>query len=153
MKLLIYFFITVSVFAQDSLRIASLTEKVSNVKKDINLGFEKYHEISFGTKPLVSIPVNRNWAKSSLIYDQILNINYRASTVLNFPKKKESFIDSDLFFIVVGSAVAFGTAAVYFKFESDKYYEQYQQTNDKIYLNKSLFNKSSFSLFGTINIS
>lgn len=52
-------------------------------------------------------------------------------------KKKEGFVKSPWFKILIGSAVIFGATAAYFKIEADKEYDKYLETLDNQYMNKT----------------
>ncbi len=57
---------------------------------------------------------------------------------LNFEQVtgKTSFTNSDLFKVLIGSAVVFGGAAAYFKIQADKKYDDYLISKDKSALNE-----------------
>jgi len=131
MKLLIYFFITISVFAQDTSSV-----KLSNGKQLKTVQIAKLHigEVEGKTKSLLEMRSSRLWKNSS---DLINKSRTNSLTTIEFKKKEPNFIDSDLFLIVAGSAVAFGATAAYFKLESDASYDKYKLTNNKSHLTKT----------------
>ncbi len=51
--------------------------------------------------------------------------------------RKESFIDSDWFPALIGSALVLGGTAAYFKIEADKTFEEYKKTMDQSLLDKT----------------
>ena len=51
--------------------------------------------------------------------------------------ENEKFINTNWFKILMGSAVALGATAAYFKLKADKNYDKYQETKDTIYLDKT----------------
>ncbi|MCB0730702.1 MAG: hypothetical protein KDC88_06685 [Ignavibacteriae bacterium] len=84
-------------------------------------------------KSISEMKLVRNW-KANLDYQKE---NFYRTSIINIKPKKPKFIDSDLFLIIVGTSVALGATAAYFKLESDKSYEKYLDTNNKTYLNKT----------------
>ena len=52
-------------------------------------------------------------------------------------EKNGTFVGSDLFWTLVGSAVALGSTAVYYKIKADKNYDKYLEFGDKAYLDKT----------------
>jgi hypothetical protein len=51
--------------------------------------------------------------------------------------ENEKFINTNWFKVLMGSAVALGATAAYFKLKADKNYDKYQETKDKMYLDKT----------------
>lgn len=51
--------------------------------------------------------------------------------------KQGAFIESTLFKVLIGSAVAFGAAAAYLKLEADKKFDKYIETRDTDYLDQT----------------
>ena len=131
MKIILYCLITISIYAQDSTKVMYQSNLNNNLPMNVTLA-ENASVIP--KKPLFLLSSNRKWQNASL--DNINN-TINASSIIKFKKKKPNFIDSDLFLIVVGSAVAFGATAAYYKLESDANYEKYLETNDKKYLDKT----------------
>ncbi len=127
MKIIIYFLLVISSFAQDSTNIASF--KLSKIKTIQQVEHKSENEI----KPLMNIPINRNWARGEIQ----INKNYKSLTILRTKKVATGFIDSDLFLISVGSAIIFGTTAAYLKLEADKNYNKYLSTTNIKYLDKT----------------
>jgi hypothetical protein len=52
-------------------------------------------------------------------------------------EKKEKFVDTHWFKILIGSAVALGAASAYLKIQADQTYDQYLQEHDKDLLKKT----------------
>jgi PEGA domain-containing protein len=52
-------------------------------------------------------------------------------------EKNGTFVGSNLFWTLVGSAVALGSTAVYYKIKADKNYDKYLEFGDKAYLDKT----------------
>lgn len=121
--ILTYLFLTISVFAQDSLK----TEK----NFDINIS-KKYHD---SEKPLPnSIIELKNDYRTIKIENKYIPERINSD---NFKIANKHFAESDMFYIVIGSAIVLGSTAAYFKLESDKYFEKYESTGNKSYLNKT----------------
>lgn len=116
---------SVIIFAQD-------TSDVNLQKSILFKNSNERNEINFDKNPLIKIHPLRIWNFNKST-KQLSEIN----SSLNFKVRKESFVESDLFYIVVGSAVAFGAAAAYLKTESDKNYDKYILSGNKNYLNKT----------------
>jgi len=131
MKYLIYFFIVASIYGQDSLNI-DLSFLDNKDKLKIDSSFETYDVIPKGT--MLELNSKRIWTNYST---NNFNNNIKPTLPLQFKKQKESFIDSDLFLVVVSSAVLFGATSAYFKLESDIAHEKYLKTDDKSYLDKT----------------
>lgn len=132
MKIIIYFILATSIFAQDSTMISHIQSQV-----EIESNLQSYVELEenlIPKKPIFGLSANRSWRSNS---KSLINNEINTSSIIKFKKKKPNFIDSDLFLVVVGSAVAFGATAAYLKLESDDYYEKYLDTQDKSYLNKT----------------
>lgn len=129
MKILFYFLFTISVIAQDSLLVENLVCESSQI---LSSNVIKIEEVKT-PKSLVELKINRSWQRNvnSKIYPLISK-----SATIKYQKREPNFIDTDLFLILVGSAVALGATSAYFKLESDKYYDKYLKTNDKQHLNK-----------------
>ncbi len=124
---LIHIIFSVINYAQDTSNV--------NFEKNIQINIlNENTEQNLDKNPLIKIRPLRIW-------DMNFNNQNRKISELNssfnFKLEKESFVESDLFYIVVGSAVAFGTAAAYLKTESDKNYEKYKLTGNRNYLNKT----------------
>ncbi len=118
----------VSIFAQDSTK--EFTK--SNLNIEINdLSLEEIKKSEDIIKPILELRTKRQWIPSSL------NGTANKTLMLNLKKKEPNFIDSDLFLIVVGSAVAFGATAAYLKFEADDSYDKYKLTNDNKYKDRT----------------
>jgi hypothetical protein len=127
----------ISIFAQDSTKI--IIESNLTIEKN-NLSSENIVNSKSGIKPLLELRTKREWIPSSL------NRTANKTSMLNLKKKEPNFIDSDLFLIVVGSAVAFGATAAYLKFEADDSYDKYKLTNDKKYKDRT----DSYDLYSGI---
>lgn len=133
---LILLFSVVSIFAQDSTKRKIESKLIE--KNDLTVkGIVKNKSM---TKPLLELRTKRKWIPSSL------NRTTNKTSIINLKKKEPNFIDSDLFLIVVGSAVAFGATAAYLKFEADDSYDKYKLTNDKKYKNRT----DSYDLYSGI---
>ena len=52
-------------------------------------------------------------------------------------QKKEKFVDTQWFKILIGSAVALGVTSAYLKIQADQTYDQYLQEHDKELLKKT----------------
>ena len=129
MRLLVFLIFTCSIFAQDSAKVFNLSHVSSSSLVSNN-------ELSLVTptkKSLIELKLNREWKRKS-IYG--LNNNFQKSSVINYKQKEPNFLDTDLFLVVVGSAVVFGATAAYFKLESDNLYEKYGHTDNKSKLDK-----------------
>ncbi|MBK7106420.1 MAG: hypothetical protein IPH62_14160 [Ignavibacteriae bacterium] len=128
LRIIIFVFVlnSINIFSQDSSNV-NLNNASQNLLNEKN-------KIHIDKNPLIKILPLRIWN---------LNIGNKNQNleIMNLPLKlkmqKESFVESDLFYIVVGSAVAFGATAAYLKNESDKNYEKYKITGDVNYLNKT----------------
>ncbi|MDX1699722.1 MAG: hypothetical protein R3250_03840 [Melioribacteraceae bacterium] len=119
MKILILCIVASITFAQQSVDSVQIALHSEDVKSN-------YHQIMPLPTSIVELKMNRSWLRDSLTTQQVLT----KSSTIKFKGASENFIDSELFYIIVGSAVAFGAAAAYFKLESDDYYEEYLLTND-----------------------
>lgn len=129
MKFLIYFLFTFSIIAQDSTFVENLVCESSQILGNNVIILE---DVKI-PKSLVELKINRSWKRN--VYannDNLIN----KSAIIKYKKREPNFIDTDLFLILVGSAVALGATSAYFKLESDKYYDKYLMTNDKQQLNK-----------------
>lgn len=136
MKLLLVFFICTILHAQDSTKVKSNLGNPPDI-------FDVRTSTSIDKNPLIKINPLRNWNLNS---DDIFK--NRIAFPLAAKQKKQNFIDSDLFYIVAGSAIIFGAAAAYTKNESNKYYDKYKLTNDSNYLNKT----NRFDIYSGISI-
>lgn len=112
------------VFAQDT------TNNFEKGKYYININTNNNIEDSskiIRSNSMIELKSSRLWIPNSL------NEKTNTMNVINLQKPNLKFIDSDLFYIVVGSAIAFGATAAYMKFEADDYYDKYKSTNNKKY--------------------
>lgn len=147
MKVIFFFIFTVSLFAQDSslvkMTITSNNFVKNNIKKS---SLHLNNEVSAKTLHL-NINSIRSWNRK-------IKTNFIiSSAIIKQKKTKLSFIDSDLFLVIAGSAVILGATAAYFKLESDLYYDKYRETNNKSYLNKTnKYDIYSGIAFGTLQI-
>lgn len=124
---LIYFAFVVIVFSQNS-------SNVNLYKQDsLNL-FNNSKVVNIDENQLIKIQPMRNW---DLKIKNIENIGHSFPYLIELKPKKKSFVESELFYLAVGSAVLLGASAAYLKTESDKNYEKYLNTTDKKYLNKT----------------
>lgn len=124
MKLIIFILSAITIFAQDSTKINLLNSNgyaALVLNKDISNNL--LHKNS-----LVELKLNREWKRTSL---NNIDNNFQKSTIVNYKTKEPNFIDTDLFLVVVGSAVVFGATAAYFKLESDALYQKYNGSNNK----------------------
>lgn len=96
------------------------------------MNYETMHKIERLPNNLTELKLNRNWRKFKSNEHTLHKI-----TSIKLLKDNDEFIDSDLFYILVGSAVVFGSTAAYFKLESDKNYDRYLETNNKKLLSKT----------------
>ncbi|RJP59572.1 MAG: hypothetical protein C4543_06440 [Ignavibacteriales bacterium] len=83
------------------------------------------------------------------------NIPEQPRVKLNFLGKEydEPFIHSTLFKILVGSAVALGATAAYFKIEADNNFDKYTETRQSVYLdNTDKYDLYSGLAFGALQI-
>jgi len=126
--ILTYILISITLTAQDSITVNLQRTYFNNLTFDS----ERYPPVLPVT--LSEMKLSRSWSRDTIHFTPV---NTNDAGLLKFHKKKESFIDSDLFLIVVGSAVAFGTAAAYFKLESDNSYDNYLTTKDKKFKDKT----------------
>ena len=128
MRILLFLFLSINIIAQDSnlVSLAFNTTNDNSSKLLINLPNKK--------ASLIELKTSRSWKFSG---EAKFNSNLKNMSKIKFVKNNDSFIDSDLFLVMVGSAVALGASAAYFKLESDNYYEKYEETNDKKYLDKT----------------
>lgn len=117
---------SINIFSQDSVEV--------NLNIPMQKLLDEKNKIHVDNNPLIKILPLRNWDLSLNIEKKNLN-NYTFPVTLK--KQRESFVESDLFYIVVGSAIAFGATAAYLKNESDKNYDKYKITGDTKYLNKT----------------
>ena len=127
MKFLLYFFMTITIIAQDTTK--TKFGILANIQNDNSL--KSYIP---QPKTLTEMKLNRNWS-NNLKPPKSLTIN--KSALIEFKDKEQNFIDSDMFLIVVGSAVLFGATAAYFKLESDVAYDKYLVTSNKKYKDKT----------------
>lgn len=76
-----------------------------------------------------------------------LNLNYLGRV------KQTSFSRTNLFKVLVGSAVALGATAAYFKLKADDNFDKYNSTNDKKYMdNTDRYDLISGVAFGVLQI-
>lgn len=131
MKLIIYLLLTISVLAQDTIRVQSSRQ---NNLEEIHLAKLHTSKLYGNSASLLEMRINRKWKNNTKFgYDNNLN----SPITIEFSKQKTNFIDSDLFIIVVSSAIAFGATAAYFKLESDSAFEKFKTTNDKLFKDKT----------------
>ena len=131
MKLVVFIYLifAFSAIAQDSTNINLLKPNdYQSLVKNVNIN----HKLSL-KKSLVELKMNREWRRTS---NYGLENNYQNSSLINYKKVEPNFIDSDLFLVVVGSAVVFGATAAYYKLESDALFQRYGGTNNKSKLEK-----------------
>lgn len=129
MKIIIFLLTALSIFAQDSTNIYLFkSNEYASVNNNKDLGANLAHK-----KSLVELKLNREWRRKSI---NILDNNYQKSSFVNYKIKEPNFIDTDLFLVVVGSAVVLGATAAYFKLESDALFQKYEGTNNKSKLDK-----------------
>jgi len=126
MKIVLIILFSVSIYAQDSNFVG--TQKINS--------------------PDNLIPMKKNPNKHSLIkivplrywkLDIDNNKNSKVDYTFNIKVKKrdESFIEDDLFYVVIGTAIVLGGTAAYCKNQSDRYYKKFQQSGNSKYLTKS----------------
>ena len=126
MKIIIFILIASLTVAQQSV---NRTEEVQLPE----LNTSNYDELKPLPTSIVELKLNRSWLRDSLTTQQ----TYVNASTIKYLGQKKNFIDSELFYIVVGSAVIFGAAAAYFKLESDDYYDKYLVTNDNAFKKKT----------------
>ena len=83
------------------------------------------------------------------------NVTVQPNVQLKFTGdvKQEPFIKSTLFKILVGSAVALGATAAYFKLEADKNFDKYLETRNNSYLDDTdAFDLYSGIAFGALQL-
>ncbi len=125
-KILFMFFLCSVLAAQDSLDVNN------NVLNPPDLIKSRSHIIKDNS--LIKVRPLRNWSLNMSVPKEGNEI---VSSAFVIKKKRESFVDSDLFIIAVSSAIVFGTTAAYLKNESDKSYIKYTSTLHPKYLNKT----------------
>lgn len=129
MRIILFLIFTYSILAQDSTNMLNFSLiNMSALDYNNKIIIDDSHK-----KSLVELKLNREWKRKSI---SNLNNNFQASAIVNYKPKEPNFIDTDLFLVLVGSAVAFGATAAYFKLESDILYEKYADTNNKSKLEK-----------------
>jgi hypothetical protein len=126
--LLMILFFGVNHFAQNK------SEHSNNITNELTLKNDIFKDDIVPKGSLLEIRTPRNFYnnKQALFKNHANNIS-----VINVKPPKSTFINSDLFLVLVGSAVTFGAVAAYFKLESDISYEKYLDTNNKKYLKKT----------------
>ncbi|MCW8849674.1 MAG: hypothetical protein OQJ81_06805 [Melioribacteraceae bacterium] len=129
MKVIIFLLFAISILAQDS-----TNNSLFNIDEHTSLVINEDVNINLSTKnSIVELKLNRDWKRKSL---NVIDKNFQKSTIVNYKTKEPNFIDTDLFLVVVGSAVVFGATAAYFKLESDALFQKYDGTNIKSKLDK-----------------
>lgn len=128
MRFLLLLFLSVNIIAQDSNLVSLAFNKTNDNSSKI------LASVTNKKASLIELKISRSWKLSG---EAKFNSNLKNMSKIKFVKNNDSFIDSDLFLVMVGSAVALGASAAYFKLESDNYYEKYEETNDKQYLDKT----------------
>jgi hypothetical protein len=131
MIILLYLFLTINLFAQDSSGVVLALINDNELTQNSNSYINNEND---GIASLLEMRSNMFRVNSP---NRTFNNKIIKLSTIQFKKKEPNFIDSDLFLFIVGSAVAFGTTAAYFKLESDAAYDKYLMTNDKSYLNRT----------------
>lgn len=129
MKILILLTLfSISIFAQDSIRTNIISHAELMVIKS------SAEQISANIKPksIVELKLSREWNSVKNAFSK----NFSKSSLINYKPKEPNFIDTDLFLVLVGSAVLLGATSAYFKLESDILYEKYNGTNNQQKLDK-----------------
>ncbi|MCF8267743.1 MAG: hypothetical protein K9I69_06640 [Ignavibacteriales bacterium] len=75
--------------------------------------------------------VNKYYSENKFISKDINSFIY-APVTLEIQNEKESFINTELFRYLIGSAILIGTGAVYYKFQADAQYETYKKTGNSL---------------------
>lgn len=120
MKLIFFLLLACLAFAQES---------ADSIENSYSFGEDALNYDQFSPLPtsMVELKMDRSWLRDSLTSNNSLT----KSSTIKFKRNSENFIDSELFYVIIGSAVALGAAAAYFKLESDDYYQKYLITNDQ----------------------
>lgn len=120
------------VFFRDSL-IGSTPLSINQNVSQIELRKENYKPLSVNTRDLSKNPV--------------LNLDYIGK------KRQESFFKTDLFKVLLGTAVALGGTAVYYKLKANDTFDQYNQSGDAALLDKTnRYDLISGITFGALQI-
>src|SRR5690606_12850649 len=102
---------------------------------------------------LKEVHLSRNNYSSENI--NLHNVPVQPRVKLNFlgTENDEPFIHSTLFKILIGSAVALGATAAYFKIEADNNFDKYTETRQSVYLeNTDQYDLYSGLAFGALQI-
>jgi hypothetical protein len=68
-------------------------------------------------------------------------------------KSNKNFLETDLFKLLIGTAVLFGGTSAYYKLKADDYFDQYNNTNIQSYLDKTHnYDTISGILFGALQL-
>lgn len=125
--LIIYFLLALAIFSQHN------SNSNFNEQDSLEL-FNKNKNLNIDENQLIKVQPMRNW---NLNVNNLNGMSHSFPYPIDVMVKKESFIESELFYITVGSAVLLGASAAYLKNESDKNYQKYLNTTDKKFLNKT----------------
>jgi hypothetical protein len=127
MKILMVIFLSISIYAQDSNNVNYQNINPPDIYLPIGLN-------SLKDNSLIKVAPLRYWNLNANSEE-----NYKSEILfpVNIKEKKQNFIDNELFYILVGSAIVLGASAAYCKNESYKNYEKYKITNYSVYLTKS----------------
>jgi len=131
MKIILFFFLSISIIAQDS----SKSSKINNFDiKEKELLSDSLFKNLQNSKSLLELKNHRIW-KSGLTKTQ--NNEFNGASIIHIEKREQNFLDSDLFWVVLASSMVFGTVAAYFKLEADNSYEKYKISFDQKYKQKT----------------
>ncbi len=83
--------------------------------------------LSLRKKQFEDMEINAGNISSNKIYELLYTGN----------DKEKSFVQTDIFKILIGSIVALGAATAYFKIKADKKFENYRFTRDQKYLDET----------------
>lgn len=101
-----------------------------------------HNDSLIGYTPLyVDTPADEVEIRKSNYNAEKVTLNGNKYSVVNLeysgPKDEASFFKTNLFKILLGSALTLGGTAAYFKLKADDEYEKYKRTNEAAYLNRT----------------
>ncbi len=126
MKIFLFILFSISIYAQDSAIVKSQKINSSDnfipTKKNPN------------DHSLIKIVPLRYW-KLNVNEKQNSKVDYKFP--IEIKKKEQSFIEDNLFYVIIGSAIVLSGTAAYCKNQSDKNYKKYEKSGNSKYLAKS----------------
>lgn len=131
MKMILLFFLSISMIAQDSSKSAEVNNFDIKDKKLLSNSLSKNLQNS---KSLLELKNYRIWENG---ITKTLDNQFNGASIIHVEKREQNFLDSDLFWVILGSSIVFGSAAAYFKLEADNSYEKYKISFDQKYKKKT----------------